>query len=97
MAGKHEEVRLGEPPNGASEVRAVDGKDLEFLIINVPDPARDIAGFAIPGIDHGIAISGETSLAGRKLFQRAESEPRVITRLLFANHGRKQITNDRHG
>jgi hypothetical protein len=72
MARTHEEVRLGEPANGASEVRTVYGKDLECLIVNVPNPARDIAGFAVPGTDYRVAIGGETSLAGRKLLQPAE-------------------------
>jgi hypothetical protein len=48
-------------------VRTVDGKDLENVTVNVPNPARDVRGFAVPGIDHGIAIRRKPGLAGRKL------------------------------
>jgi hypothetical protein len=43
-------------------------KHLEFLIINVSNPARDVAGLSVPGIDHGILVCGEPGLTGRKLF-----------------------------
>jgi hypothetical protein len=71
VAGAHEEARLGEPANWASQVRAVYGKDLEILIVNVSNPACDISGFAVPGIHGRISIRGEPSLPGRKLFQPA--------------------------
>src|ERR1700734_1692339 len=97
MAGTHEEVRLSKPANGASQVRAVDSKDLEFLTVDVSNPACDVAGFSVPGIDHGILVGGETSLSGGKLFKTAERKPRLITKFLFANHRRKQIAHDWHG
>jgi hypothetical protein len=56
-------------------VRTVDGENLENPIVNVPNPARNVAGLTIPGIDYGIAIRGEASLAGRKLLQSTEREP----------------------
>src|SRR5216684_994598 len=96
MARTHEEVRLGEPTNRASKVRAVDGEDLELLIVHIPNPARDVAGFAVPRIDHGILVCREPSLPSGKLLQPAKRKPRLITDLLFAHHGRKQITHDRH-
>src|ERR1700675_2226157 len=93
----HKEARLGKPANRASKVRTVDRKDLESLTVDVSDPARDIRGFAVPGIDHGIAIRRKPSLAGRKLLQPAEREPRLVSKLFFASHRRKQKTHDRHG
>src|SRR6266481_45077 len=96
MARAHEEVRLREPANRASQVRTVYGKDLERLIVNVPDPASDVVGLSVPRIDDWISISGETSLARRELFQAAEREPGLVSELLFASHRRKQVTYDRH-
>jgi hypothetical protein len=72
MAGTHEEIRLSEPANGASKVRTVNSKDLELLTVDVSNPARNVAGFAVPGIDHGILVGGETRLSGGKLFQPAK-------------------------
>jgi hypothetical protein len=72
VAGAHEEVRLREPPNGASQVRTIYGKDLEILIVNVSNPACDIGGLAVPGINDRISIRGESGLPSRKLFQPAE-------------------------
>jgi hypothetical protein len=66
---------LWKPANRTSEVRAVDGKDLESLIVNVSDPACYISRFAIPGIHDRVSIGGETSLANRELFQPAEGKP----------------------
>src|ERR1700680_4704143 len=97
MARTHEEVRLREPANRASKVRAVDGKHLELLIINIPHPACDVSGFAIPSIDDGILVCGEPSLASGKLLQSAEREPGLVSKLLFATHGRKEVAHDRHG
>src|SRR5208282_3829949 len=96
VAGAHEEVRLGEPANWASQVRTVYGKDLEILLVNVSNPACDISGFAIPGIDDGILVRSEPSLASRELFQPAERKPRLVSDLPFASHGRNEIAHDRH-
>src|SRR6266849_726859 len=78
-------------------MRTIDGKDLKFLIVNISDPARDVAGFAVPGIDHGIAISGKPGLAGRELFQTTERKPRLVSELLLTNQRRQQVAHDRHG
>src|SRR6266404_1543024 len=96
VTAAHKEARLRKPAHRASQVRTVDGKNLENLIVNVPNPARDVAGLTIPGIDHGIAIRGEPSLAGRKLLQPTEREPRLVAELFFARHRRKEKTHDRH-
>jgi hypothetical protein len=71
----HKEVRLRKPMHWTSQVRTVNGEHLKILSIDIANPAGNIAGFPIPGINHGIAVGGEPGLADRKLFQRAESEP----------------------
>ena len=53
-------------------MRAIDCEDLEILSVQVSDPARNVPGLAIPGIDDGISICGEPGLALRKLLQFAE-------------------------
>ena len=97
MAGTHKEARLREPANGTSQVRTIYGEDLELLTVDISNPARNIAGFAIPRIDDGISIGGETSLPSRKVFQSAQRNPRLITGLPPVDHRRKQIAHDRHG
>ena len=97
VARTHEQVGLREPAHRTSEVRAIDRKDLEILAVQVSHPAGNIRGLAIPGIGTGIPIGGEPGLACGKLFQSAEREPRLITRLPPASHRRQKITHDRHG
>src|SRR5258708_23505425 len=63
VTGTHEQTRLWKPANRTSEVRAVDGKDLESLIVNVSDPACYVSRFAIPGIHDRVSLGTETSLA----------------------------------
>ena len=43
MARTHEELRLGEPSNRTTQVRAVDREDLELVSLQAPDPAGDVA------------------------------------------------------
>src|ERR1700691_3807968 len=78
-------------------MRTIYGKDLELLIINMADPACDVAGFAVPGIDHGIPVSGESGLTRRELFQPAERKPRLISDLFSPYHGRQEVAHDWHG
>src|SRR5258708_7798347 len=87
---------LGKPAHGTSKVRAVDGKDLESLIVNPTNPARDVAGLSIPVIDQRISIGGESSLPSGKLFEPAEREPRLIPKLFFTSHRRQEVSHDRH-
>jgi hypothetical protein len=95
VAGTQEKTRLGKPANRATQVRAIYGKDLEILTVHISNPARDVASFFVPGIDPGISVRGETSLARRKLFQLAERKPRIVSALFFASHGLKQVTRNR--
>jgi len=66
MAGTHEEIRLREPANGTAQMSTIYGEDLKLLTVNIPHPAGDIVGFTVPGIDHGILVSGETCLTRRE-------------------------------
>src|SRR6201998_4125957 len=59
VAGAHEKSRLREPADGTSEMRAVNGEDLERRGIDMPHPARDFRGVAIPGVVIGIFVCGE--------------------------------------
>ena len=93
----HKETRLWKPSNRASQVRAVDGKDLEDLIIHPTNPARDVTGLTIPVIDQRISIRSKSSLPTGKLLQPAEREPGVITWLSFASHRRQQVSHYGHG
>src|SRR5260370_20232894 len=88
MARAHEQIRLCEPANWTSEVRAIDREDLELLAVNIPYPAGDIRCFSVPGIHDGIAIFCEPRLASVKLIKRTKREPGVISRLLLAADGR---------
>jgi hypothetical protein len=46
---------------------AIHREDLKVLTVKIADPAGDVSGLAIPGIDHGISIGCQPRLAGREL------------------------------
>src|SRR5215471_16325572 len=79
MTRTHEQIRLREPADGTSQVRAINGKHLKFLPINIAYPAGDVRRFSVPGIHHWVAIGGQTGLASRKLIQPAKRQPGVIS------------------
>src|ERR1700752_5051663 len=91
VARTHEEIRLREPAHGASEVRAIDGKDLEILTVNVPYPAGNIGRLSVPRSGGRVAERGEARLAGGKLIESAEREPLVIARRPRACHRRHEV------
>src|SRR5579863_485135 len=97
MTRAHKQARLWEPANGTSEVRAVDGEDLEVLPIHIANPTRDIRGISIGGARHRIEISGKTSLAGRELFEVAKWNPRLVAALASAGNGGEKVTHNRNG
>src|SRR5882672_11502878 len=97
MTGAHEQAGLRKPSNRTSEVRAIDSEDLKILPIQVSNPAGDIRGITIPGIDHGIAVCGQASLAGGKLIHLAQGKPRFITELSGMTHRGQYVTHDGHG
>src|SRR5437763_14544949 len=77
-------------------MRAVDGKDLESLIVHPTNPARDATRLTIPIIEQRISIRSKSSLPSGKLVQPPEREPGVITDLPFPSHRRQEVTHDWH-
>src|SRR5215472_11800491 len=75
MTWTHKQARLWKPANRASEVSTIHGKHLEILVIDIPDPAGNVPGIAVPCIDHRVAIGGESSLSRGKLLQLSQREP----------------------
>ena len=96
MTGAHEKAGLGEPGDRATEVSAVDCKNLELLFSNVTHPTGNIGCFSIRGIYDWISIARQACLALRKLGERAKRKPRLIPWPPSANHRRKKIAHDRH-
>ena len=45
-------------------MRAIDGEDLELLVVNATHPARAVGGFAVPWRNIGIAEGGQTRFTG---------------------------------
>src|SRR5258708_5408595 len=78
-------------------MRAIDREDLELLTSNVTHPAGNIRGFAIRRICDRVSIGRQARLAHWKLGERAKREPGFVPWHPFANHGRKDVTYDRHG
>src|SRR5258705_2330509 len=91
-----EQVRLRKPAHGAAEVRTVDREHLELLTFEVTHPASDARGFAVPRVRHGVAIGGETRLAFREPFHRAERQPGLVSGPPLARDRRQDVTNDRN-
>src|SRR5580704_15217869 len=96
MAGAQEQVRLREPANRTSEVRAVDRKNLEGLAINISNPAGDIGRFPIRWTHNRISIRRKPSLTRRKLFETAEGNPGVIAPFPLVDNGREEVAHDGH-
>src|SRR5208282_1939079 len=97
MAGTHEQAGLREPANRTSQMGAVHGKHLEFLAVDVSHPAGHIPGHSVPEIHDGIHIRGEPGLAGWKLFELAESEPRLVGSLSPVRYRRKEVAHEGNG
>src|SRR6516165_713782 len=97
MARAHEQVGLRKPAHGTSEMRAIDGEDLEILPVQVSHPARNIGCLAIPGIYMGIPVGSQPGLANRELIQFSETKPRLIASFLAATYGRHEVPHDGHG
>jgi len=97
VARAHEQARLRKPTNGAAEMHAIDGKDLKGAIVDAADPAVAVGGFAIPGLNVGIAESSETRLPGRKLIDRAEGKPGFVAEFAGARDGGENIAKDGNG
>ena len=48
MTRAHEQTGLGKPAHRATQVRTVNGKNLELFALDAADPAGDLAGLSIP-------------------------------------------------
>ena len=96
VAGAQEEFGLREPADGAAEVSAVDGEDLEGVAGDAADPAGNVAGLAVPCGRDGIAVVDEPRLAFGKVGEWAEVDPGVIGGGLLQCRA-EEVADDRHG
>src|ERR1700733_1570745 len=94
VAWAQEQTRLWKPTDGTSQVRAVDGKHLEFFSVDAAHPAGNVRCFSIRGIHDWVSICGKPGLARWKFVKRSQREPFLGARPPFATQGRKKITND---
>jgi hypothetical protein len=77
-------------------MRAVDCEDLKLLAIYISYPAGNICGLPIGWIHDRVSINRQARLARRKLIERTEFEPGLVSLSPPANHGRKYVANDWH-
>ena len=75
VAGAQEELRLREPADGAAEVGAVDGEDLELPVGDAAHPAGDLRGVAVVEAGDRAAEVGEASFADGEVVDAAEGDP----------------------
>src|SRR5262245_4525958 len=75
VARAHEQLRRGEPANGADEVGAVDGEQLELVARQPAYPARDVGGLPVPRPRERVAVRGEPGLVLGEVRQRSERDP----------------------
>ena len=75
MTGAHEEVRLLEPADRTSEVRAVDREDLKLLSLHPPHPARNISCLAIPRARVRVSVLRHSCLVFREISERSQRDP----------------------
>jgi hypothetical protein len=96
MTGTHEQAGLRKPADRTSEMRAVDGKNLERLAIHIPYPARNICGLPVCGSRHRVPIGGQPRLPCRKLAEWAEREPGFVSGPSLTKYRRKDVADDRN-
>ena len=88
VAGAQEELRLREPADGASEMGAVDGEDLELAVGDAADPAGDLGGVAVVEGGGGRAETGEAGFADGKVRPSAIQAPKAAFFLRIAGPSR---------
>ena len=81
--------------NRAFHVRAIDGEDLESIVLNMPNPARKIAGLAIRGSAVRIAILPHPGFSSGELLKISYWNPVVVTLISFQKRA-KDVTENRH-
>jgi hypothetical protein len=79
----------------AFHVRAIDGKDLELIVRDMPHPAGEIAGLAIGGSSVRIAILPHPGFSSGELLEISYGNPVVVT-LIFLEKRAKDVTENRH-
>src|SRR5208282_1880978 len=75
---------------------AVDGKDLELIATNTPNPAGSVHRLAICGHHVWIPKSSQPRFAFREVVYMAERHPREIAAGATARNRGKQKSNHRH-
>ncbi len=83
------------PCHGGAYYR--DGKDLELIASNTPDPAGSVHRLAICGHHVWIPKSSEPRFALREVAYRPEWHPREIAARTTARNRRKTKSHDGHG
>jgi len=81
VAWTHEQARFLEPSDGTTQMRAINGEDLELVSLDVPNPAWDLAGLSIPGLRERILVGGQSRLVFGEAGDWAEVDPRAIVLL----------------
>jgi hypothetical protein len=76
-------------------VRTINGKNLECLSIDIPNPTGDICRLAVRVGDYGISKCSKARLTGGKLAEITEGNPRVIAAFLAARNRRDKVPQDR--
>src|SRR5215472_6621021 len=97
MARTHEQTGLRKPANRATEMCAVDGKNLELFTRDPPHPAGGIGCFAIGRHYVGIAKGGQPGLAFGKIVDVSQWDPREIAVRATAGYRRGKKSHDRNG
>jgi hypothetical protein len=85
MARAHEQFRLRKPVDGASHVRAIDGEDLELIVLDMPHPARKIARLAVGWSAIRIAILRQPGFSRRKSLKIPHWNPVVVAQIPLEN------------
>src|SRR5215469_14599253 len=94
MTWTHEKLRLRKPAHRASQMSAVDGKDLKLISFDAAHPASDLGGFTVPGASKGILVRCQSRLARRVGIDLAQLNPRVVP--IFAPDRSKKKTDYRN-
>src|SRR5258707_1317380 len=75
VARAHEQAGLRKPADGAAQVRAIDGKNLELFAGDAPDPARRAYSGAVRWSHVGISKCCQPRLTLRKLADGSKGHP----------------------
>src|ERR1700752_5464573 len=96
MTRAHKQPGLRKPSDGATEMRAVDGKDLELITRDPAHPACRVHGLPVGRHRVGIAKFSEPRLAFGKFVDATKRHPRKVTVAAAARNRRDEEPHDRH-